>query len=115
ASILPHVIGDLGVNTADIDRYIWAVNAYLIAYIVAIPLAGAISDRAGRLATFAGSLVIFLAGSVVCAMADSLGDLVVGRSIQGFGGGGLLPVAIALAGDTLGRRGQLAGIGFVGA
>jgi len=115
ASILPHVISDLGVNTADIDRYIWAVNAYLISYIVAIPIAGAISDRVGRVPTFAGSLLVFLVGSIVCAMAGSLGDLIVGRAIQGFGGGGLLPVAIALTGDTLGKRQQLAGIGFVGA
>jgi MFS family permease len=115
ASILPGMIGDLGVNTADIDRYIWAVNAYLIAYIVAIPLAGRISDLIGRPSTFAGSLLIFLAGSIWCATSDTLGDLVIGRAIQGFGGGGLLPVALALAGDTLGRKGQLAGIGFVSA
>jgi len=115
ASILPGMIGDLGVNTADIDRYIWAVNAYLIAYIVAIPLAGRISDIAGRQPTFIGSLLIFLAGSVACATSETLADLVIGRAIQGFGGGGLLPVALALAGDTLGRRGQLAGIGFVSA
>ena len=115
ASILPGMIGDLGVNTADIDRYIWAVNGYLIAYIVAIPLIGRISDLLGRQRTFLIALLIFLAGSVLCATADTLGTLVVGRAIQGFGGGGLLPVAIALAGDTLGRRGQLAGIGFVSA
>ena len=115
ASILPHMISDLGVNAADIDRYIWAVNAYLIAYIVAIPLAGSASDIIGRMPTFAGSLLIFLAGSIVCATGDTLTELVIGRAIQGFGGGGLLPVAIALAGDTLGRSGQLAGIGFVSA
>lgn len=115
ASILPVMIGDLGVNTADIDRYIWAVNAYLIAYIVAIPLAGRASDLIGRLPMFAMSLACFLAGSVLCAMCDTLVELVIGRAIQGFGGGGLLPVAIALAGDTLGRAGQLAGIGLVSA
>ncbi len=115
ASILPGMIDDLGVNTADIDRYIWAVNAYLIAYIVAIPLAGRVSDTVGRQPTFIGSLLIFLAGSIYCATSDTLADLVIGRAIQGFGGGGLLPVALALAGDTLGRKGQLAGIGFVSA
>ncbi len=115
ASILPGMIGDLGVNTADIDRYIWAVNAYLIAYIVAIPLAGSASDLIGRLPAFIGSLLIFLAGSIACATGDTLTELIIGRAIQGFGGGGLLPVAIALAGDTLGRSGQLAGIGFVSA
>lgn len=115
ASILPQMIGDLGVNTADIDRYIWAVNAYLVAYIVAIPLAGRTSDVVGRQATFVGCLLVFLAGSVLCATSDTLVDLIVGRAIQGFGGGGLLPVALALAGDTLGRKSQLAGIGFVSA
>lgn len=115
ATILPDMIGDLGVNTADIDRYIWAVNAYLIAYVVAIPLAGRVSDIVGRPQTFIGCLMIFLIGSIACATSDTLVDLVIGRGIQGFGGGGLLPVALALAGDTLGRRGQLAGIGFVSA
>jgi MFS family permease len=115
ASILPGMIADLGVNTADIDRYIWAVNGYLIAYIVAIPLIGRLSDLIGRQRTFIASLLIFLAGSIMCALANDLTDLVIGRAIQGFGGGGLLPVAIALAGDTLGRKGQLAGIGFVSA
>jgi len=115
ASILPGMIDDLGVNTADIDRYIWAVNAYLIAYIIAIPLAGRVSDIVGRQPTFIGSLLIFLAGSIYCATSDTLADLIVGRAIQGFGGGGLLPVALALAGDTLGRKGQLIGIGFVSA
>jgi len=115
ASILPQMIGDLGVNTADVDRYIWAVNAYLIAYIVAIPLAGRTSDVIGRQPTFIGCLLIFLGGSVVCATSETLVDLIVGRAIQGFGGGGLLPVALALAGDRLGRKSQLAGIGFVSA
>jgi len=115
ASILPGIIDDLGVNTADIDRYIWAVNAYLIAYIIAIPLVGRVSDIVGRQPAFIGSLLIFLGGSVYCATSDTLTDLVIGRAIQGFGGGGLLPVALALAGDTLGRKGQLVGIGFVSA
>ena len=115
AAILPGMIADLGVNTADIDRYIWAVNGYLIAYIVAIPLVGRLSDLIGRQRTFIASLLVFLAGSVMCALATDLTGLVIGRAIQGFGGGGLLPVAIALAGDTLGRKGQLAGIGFVSA
>jgi len=115
ASILPEMIGDLGVNTADIDRYIWAVNAYLIAYIVAIPLAGRVSDLVGRQPAFIGCLLVFLTGSILCATSDTLNDLVIGRAVQGFGGGGLLPVALALAGDTLGRKGQLTGIGFVSA
>jgi MFS family permease len=115
AAILPGMIGDLGVNTADIDRYIWAVNIYLIAYIVAIPLAGRISDLIGRRVVFGGALIVFLTGSIVCAMSTDLTQLIVGRGIQGFGGGALLPIALALAGDTLGKRAQLAGVGLVSA
>ena len=115
AAILPRMITDIGVNTSDIDRYIWIVSGYLIAYIVAIPIVGRISDLAGRKYTFLVSLGIFLIGSIVCGLAQSLDGLIVGRSIQGFGGGGLLPVALALTGDTLPRGRRLAGIGVVSA
>lgn len=115
ASILSTIIPDLGVNTADIDRYIWVVNGYLIAYVVAIPLVGRLSDIFGRQAAFVACLVIFAAGSILCATADSLTQLVTGRTIQGLGGGGLLPVTMALVGDVLPRRMRLAGIGLVSA
>ena len=115
ASIMPGMIGDLGVNTADFDRYIWIVNAYLIAYVVAIPIVGRLSDHIGRQNAFIGCLVIFAIGSVVMAQADSMTVAVVGRVIQGIGGGGLLPVTIALVGDVLPRNMRLAGIGLVSA
>lgn len=115
ASILSTIIPDLGVNTADIDRYIWVVNGYLISYIVAIPLVGRLSDVIGRQAAFAACLMIFAVGSVVCASAGTLEGLIIGRTIQGIGGGGLLPVTLALSGDVLPPRMRLAGIGLVSA
>jgi MFS family permease len=115
ASILSTIIPDLGVNTADIDRYIWVVNGYLIAYVVAIPLVGRLSDVVGRQPAFFACLAIFAVGSIMCAGADTLPALILGRTLQGFGGGGLLPVTIALAGDVLPRSMRLAGIGLVSA
>lgn len=115
ASILSTIIPDLGVNTADIDRYIWVVNGYLIAYVVAIPLVGRLSDLVGRQPAFFACLAVFAAGSVLCGIAGSLDTLILGRILQGFGGGGLLPVTIALAGDVLPRHLRLAGIGLVSA
>jgi MFS family permease len=115
ASILSTIIPDLGVNTADIDRYIWVVNGYLIAYVVAIPLVGRLSDVIGRQPAFFACLAIFAVGSIMCAGADTLPTLILGRTLQGFGGGGLLPVTIALAGDVLARSMRLAGIGLVSA
>jgi MFS family permease len=113
ATILPSMISDLNVNTADIDRYIWIVNAYLIAYIAAIPLAGQLSDLLGRRVIFLTSLAVFLIGSVLCAGAESLDQIILGRAVQGFGGGGLLPVAMALAGDLFSRRTYATAIGTI--
>jgi MFS family permease len=113
ATILPSIVTELNVNTADIDRYIWIVNAYLIAYIAAIPLAGRMSDLVGRRTIFLACLVIFLLGSILCASADTLEQLIAGRAVQGAGGGGLLPVAMALAGDLFSRRRHLAAIGTI--
>lgn len=115
ASIMPGMIGDLGVNSADFDRYIWIVNAYLIAYVVAIPIVGRLSDHIGRQQAFIGCLIIFAVGSIVMAQADSMMVAVVGRVIQGIGGGGLLPVTIALVGDVMPPNMRLAGIGLVSA
>lgn len=115
AAIMPTMIGDLGINTADIDRYIWIVNSYLIAYVVSIPIFGRLSDHVGRRWTFLACLIIFLVGSAMAAQADSLTSAVIGRAVQGLGGGGLLPVTIALAGDVLPVKMRLAGIGLISA
>lgn len=115
ATILPRMIFDLGINTADIDRYIWVVNAYLLAYLIAIPIMGRVSDLIGRPLAFQLSLAVFLSGSVWCALADGLGPLIAGRAIQGAGGGALLPVTMALVGDLLPPGRRVAALGLVGA
>jgi MFS family permease len=115
ATILPRMVFDLEINTADIDRYIWVVNGYLLAYLVAIPITGRLSDLIGRPLAFQLSLAVFLAGSVWCAVADDLPSLIVGRTIQGAGGGALLPVTMALVGDLLPPGRRVAALGLVGA
>jgi MFS family permease len=115
ATILPRMVSDLHVNTADVDRYVWVVNGYLLAYIVAIPIVGRISDQIGRMAAFQTSLLIFVAGSIWCARADDLTGLIIGRAIQGAGGGALLPVTMALVGDLLPPTRRIGALGLVGA
>jgi MFS family permease len=115
ATILPRIVADLDINTADIDRYVWIVNGYLLAYIVAIPLVGRLSDLVGRRPAFAAALALFLVGSVWCALADSLPSLVLGRAVQGAGGGALLPVTMALVGDLLPPGRRAGALGLVGA
>ena len=115
ASVLPGMVTDLRVNAADVDRYVWIVNSYLLAYIVAIPVVGRLSDVVGRTIAFQGSLALFLVGSLWCALASDLPGMVVGRAIQGAGGGALLPVTMALVGDMLPVGSRAAALGLVGA
>ncbi len=115
STVLPRIVLDLDINTADIDRYIWVVNAYLLAYIVAIPVVGRLSDVVGRGRAFQIALAVFLAGSILSATAPDLTQLIVGRAIQGAGGGALLPVTMALVGDLLPAGRRSAALGLVGA
>ena len=115
ASILPRIVTDLQINTADIDRYVWIVNGYLLAYIVAIPIVGRLSDLVGRRRMFLIALALFIIGSAWCAGADSLWSLVAARAVQGIGGGALLPITMALVGDLLPPQRRAGALGLVGA
>src|SRR5215204_7793970 len=115
ATILPGMVTDLRINAADVDRYVWIVNSYLLAYIVAIPVVGRLSDVVGRKLAFQGSLALFLVGSIVCTFAGDLPGMVAGRALQGAGGGALLPVAMAMVGDLLPPGRRAAALGLVGA
>ncbi|HEY8291720.1 MAG TPA: MFS transporter, partial [Thermomicrobiales bacterium] len=115
ATLLPKMVSDLQINTADINRYVWVVSGYLLAYMVTIPVLGRVSDILGRRPVFAGALAIFLIGSILSARAGGLAALITGRAIQGFGGGALVPVTMALVGDLLPPRRRAAVIGLVGA
>ncbi|MBW3632147.1 MAG: MFS transporter [Chloroflexi bacterium] len=115
ATILPGMVTDLRVNAADVDRYVWIVNSYLLAYIVAIPVVGRLSDILGRTPAFLGSLALFLGGSLICALAADLPGMIAGRAIQGAGGGALLPVTMAMVGDVLPPGRRAAALGLVGA
>lgn len=115
ATILPSMISDLGINTADIDRYIWVVNSYLIAYVVSIPLVGRLTDLVGVRSVFVAALLVFSVGSIWCASAGSLQDLVIARAIQGFGGGALLPIALAVAARSFEGAQRAQAVGAVGA
>src|SRR5690606_7393000 len=95
--------------------YVWIVNAYLLAYIIAIPIVGRVSDLIGRTAAFQASLLVFAAGSIWCALAPDLGWMIAGRAVQGAGGGALLPVTMALVGDLLPPGRRVAALGVVGA
>jgi MFS family permease len=97
-------------------RWLPAVfSVYVLFYVIGTPLLAKRSDRRGRRRVFVESLAVFGVGSLVAAAAWSLPLLLLGRAIQAFGAGGLLPVAAAVIAETvpIERRGRT--LGLIGA
>jgi EmrB/QacA subfamily drug resistance transporter len=82
----------------------WIVTAYLLTATAMAPLYGKISDVYGRRLTVYGSILVFLLGSVVSAVAPNMLILIIGRAIQGAGGGGLFTLAQTIIGDLVPPR-----------
>jgi EmrB/QacA subfamily drug resistance transporter len=96
ATALPTISDTLG----DVDNLSWVVTAYLLSSTAATPLYGKLSDIHGRRTMLLIGIGIFIFGSVVCALAPTMWALIVGRVLQGLGGGGLVPLSQAVIGDV---------------
>jgi MFS family permease len=117
-TLLPAMIGDVGLTIERFEQATPIVTGFLAGYVVAMPLLGAYSDARGRIPVYLLCLAAFAAGSAVTATAGewSLGGLpwmVGGRFIQGLGGGGLVPLALALAADLYSGRSRTVALGTV--
>ncbi len=100
ATSLPTIVGELG-GLEDIS---WVVSAYLLAETVSTPIYGKLSDLYGRRALFRFAIVVFVAGSMLCGVAQNLPMLVAFRAVQGIGAGGLISMAFATIGDVIPPR-----------
>jgi MFS family permease len=116
STMLRPIIGDLGLVLPDgLDDAAWIVNAYLIAYIAVMPIAGRLSDVIGRRLTFLAAYALFLAGSILIPLTSSLGPFLAGRVLTALGGGAMVPVALAVIGDVYSERGRARALGTLGA
>jgi EmrB/QacA subfamily drug resistance transporter len=108
STALPTIVGDLG----GIEHLSWVVTAYLLTSTVAGPIYGKLGDLYGRKIVLQSAIVIFLAGSALCGIAQNMGQLIAFRGIQGIGGGGLIVTTMAVIGDLLPprERGKYQGI-----
>ena len=92
---MPTVIGELG----GLELYPWAFASYLLAATVTGPIFGKLSDTYGRKPVYLAGIFLFLLGSVLCGTSQSMGALIVFRTLQGLGAGAVQPVAITIIGD----------------
>jgi DHA2 family multidrug resistance protein len=100
---LPYMQGNLGATLSEIG---WVSTSYSIANVIVIPLSAWLGLRFGKKSYFIFSLIAFTLASVLCGFADNLTMLIIGRIIQGLGGGGLLAKAQALMFETVPREEQ---------
>jgi EmrB/QacA subfamily drug resistance transporter len=120
AIALPSIVADFG-GWADLGAVSWIVNAYLLAYVVAMPLAGRGADLWGARRLYVAALLLFVIGSAGAGLArfagpdDGLSWLVAARVVQGFGGGALVPLSMALASHLFTGRSRAAALGLEGA
>ncbi len=88
---LPEIMLDVGLDAEQLQRAAPIVSAFLLGYVTALPLAGRLSDLHGRRPVLLACLVMLAVGSLVTAAAPDLVAVVIGRFLQGAGGGGLVP------------------------
>src|SRR5215213_11585460 len=93
----------------------WIVTAYLVASTVTVPIYGKLGDIHGRRKMFVVAISIFLLGSLLCALAQDVGQLVAARVVQGLGAGGLLPLAQTAIADLFSPRDRGRYQGLIGA
>jgi MFS family permease len=112
---LPDMMGSVGLSVDELQRAAPIVSGFLLGYVAMLPLIGRIADLRGRTPVLVAALVVFAFGSLVTAAAYDLESLVAGRFLQGVGGGGLVPVTLALVADLYPADRRGVPLGVVGA
>ena len=105
---LPRIVTELSGN----DLYVWVVTIYLLTSTISVPFWGKLSDLYGRKPIFMIGIGIFLVGSALSGLSQTMPQLIIFRGVQGVGAGSIFPVALAVIGDlfTPAERGKYQGL-----
>ncbi len=109
---LPAIQADFG---ADERALSWVFGIYILFQLVGAPVMAKLSDRSGRRNVYMACVSVFAASSLIVVVAPDLTILLLGRAIQGFCAGGILPVASAVIGDTFPPEKRGRALGLIGA
>lgn len=104
---VPSIVADLGISSTEIQ---WVQEIYTLLFAALLLTWGRIADRVGRRRIMLTGVVLFVAASVLCAVAESGGILILGRALQGLGGSMILPTTLALLNANF--QGRERGIAF---
>jgi EmrB/QacA subfamily drug resistance transporter len=97
---MPTIIGQLG----GIDQYGWVFAAYLLTATTTVPIFATLADAHGRKPIFLIGLALFVGGSMLCGIAQSMFQLILFRALQGLGAGAVTPIAFTIVGDIFEPR-----------
>jgi len=108
ATAMGTIVSDLG----GFDKFVWVTASYMVAVMAGMPIYGKLSDMYGRKRFFIFGLIVFLIGSSLCGLAQTMEQLILFRAIQGIGGGALLPISFTIVFDIFPpeNRGKMTGL-----
>jgi len=110
STALPTIVGDLG----GLNHLSWVVTSYLLASTVSTPIYGKLGDMYGRKPVFLAAIIIFLVGSMLAGLSQSMDQLIAFRFLQGAGAGGLMVSAQAIIADIVPPRQRGRYMGLIG-
>jgi len=110
STALPTIVGELD----GVDSMLWVTTAYILASTIMLPVYGKLSDLIGRKGLFIGAISLFVLGSIIGGMAQDMTVLIVGRAVQGLGGGGLMILSQAIIADVVPARERGRYMGIMG-
>jgi EmrB/QacA subfamily drug resistance transporter len=110
STALPTIVGDLH----GVDQMLWVTTAYILASTIMLPVYGKLGDLIGRKGLFIGAIAIFIVGSIIGGMATDMTTLIIGRAVQGLGGGGLMLLSQAIIADVVPARERGRYMGIMG-